>query len=80
MECVTYNCDVRDHAALSEAAADFMRRFGAPHIVIANAGVSRGTLTEYQVDIAAFQAVMDTNVMGMVHTFQPFMPQWLPPN
>jgi short-subunit dehydrogenase len=41
--------------------------------VIANAGVSRGTLTEYQEDIAAFQAVMDINVMGMVHTFQPFI-------
>lgn len=71
--CVTYACDVRDHAALAEAAADFMRRFGAPHLVIANAGVSRGTLTEYQEDIAAFQAVMDINVLGMVHTFQPFI-------
>jgi short-subunit dehydrogenase len=42
-------------------------------VVIACAGVSRGTLTEHQEDIAAFQAVMDINVMGMVHTFQPFI-------
>ena len=41
--------------------------------MIACAGVSRGTLTEHQDDIAAFQAVMDINYMGLVHTFQPFI-------
>src|SRR5260221_12686283 len=41
-----YACDVRDAAALRAAAADFITRFGVPDIVIANAGVSRGTLTE----------------------------------
>ncbi len=68
-----YPTDVRDVQAMQSAAHDFIQRFGAPNIVIANAGVSRGTLTEYQEDIAAFQAVMDINVMGMVHTFQPFI-------
>jgi NAD(P)-dependent dehydrogenase (short-subunit alcohol dehydrogenase family) len=33
-------------AALGEAAADFIARFGRPDVVIANAGVSVGTLTE----------------------------------
>jgi short-subunit dehydrogenase len=42
-------------------------------VVIAYAGVSSGTLTEHQQDIAAFQAVMDINVLGLVHTFQPFI-------
>jgi len=41
--------------------------------VIANAGVSRGTLTEEAADINGFQTVMDVNVMGLVHTFQPFI-------
>lgn len=71
--CAIYALDVRDSEALQYAAQDFINRFGAPDIVIANAGVSRGTLTEHQEDIAAFQAVMDINVMGMVHTFQPFI-------
>jgi len=71
--CAIYVLDVRDPKALQQAAADFLAQFGAPDIVIANAGVSRGTLTEYAEDIAAFQAVMDINVMGMVHTFQPFI-------
>lgn len=51
----------------------FIASYGAPHVVIANAGVSRGTLTEFQEDQLAFQAVFDTNVMGMVNTFQPFI-------
>ncbi|MFI4904748.1 MAG: SDR family oxidoreductase, partial [Burkholderiales bacterium] len=41
-------------------------------IVIANAGVSRGTLTEHPQDLAAFRAVFETNVIGMVATFMPF--------
>ena len=57
----------------SPRGADFIARFGAPDIVIANAGVSRGTLTERAEDLPAFRAVFETNVLGMVHTFQPFI-------
>ncbi len=71
--CAIYPLDVRDSLACQLAAQDFIGRFGAPNIVIANAGVSRGTLTELREDIPAFQAVMDINLMGMVHTFQPFI-------
>ena len=52
---------------------DFIRRFGATDIVIGNAGVSVGTLTQYGEDAAVFRAVLDTNVLGLVHTFQPFL-------
>jgi short-subunit dehydrogenase len=68
-----YALDIRDSAALNSAAEDFIARFGCPNIVIANAGVSRGTLTGNREDIAAFQAIMDINVMGMVQTFSPFI-------
>lgn len=68
-----YALDVRDAAALRQAALDFMARVGVPDIVIANAGVSRGTLTEYVEDEEVFQNVMDINVLGMVKTFQPFL-------
>ncbi len=71
--CSVYSVDVRQPDALHQAATDFMAQHGTPNIVIAAAGVSRGTLTEYQADIAAFQAIMDINVMGMVHTFSPFI-------
>lgn len=72
-DCTAYVVDVRDAEALRRVAADFIGKYGAPDIVIANAGVSRGTLTEHQEDIAAFHAIFDINVLGMVHTFQPFI-------
>lgn len=68
-----YAGDVRQASDLQHAATTFLERFGPPDIVIANAGVSRGTLTEYAEDLPAFAAVFETNVMGMVHTFQPFL-------
>lgn len=71
--CAVYPLDVRDAEALQQAAQDFIQRFGVPDIVIANAGVSRGTLTEHKEDLSAFKAIMDINVLGMVHTFQPFI-------
>ena len=73
ISCAIYPLDVRDSAALKAAATEFIAKFGAPNIVIASAGVSGGTLTEFREDIPAFQAIFDINVMGMVHTFQPFI-------
>ena len=68
-----YPLDVRDAAALQAAALHYLAQVGVPDIVIANAGVSSGTLTEYSEDIHTFQQVMDINVMGVVKTFQPFI-------
>jgi hypothetical protein len=68
-----YGLDVADAAALGEAARDFIARFGPPDVVIANAGVSVGTLTEMADDLNAFERVLRTNVLGMVATFQPFV-------
>lgn len=69
----TYAVDVRDADALARAAEDFIERFGVPDIVIANAGVSRGTLTELKEDGPAFKAILEINVLGLLYTFQPFI-------
>lgn len=69
----TYRGDVREPSDLLRAAADFIARFGLPDIVIANAGISRGTLTEAPEDLPVFRAIFETNVLGMVHTFSPFV-------
>jgi short-subunit dehydrogenase len=71
--CSVYAADVRDADALRAAAADFVGRYGVPDIVIANAGVSVGTVTRYAEDNLTFRDVLDTNVLGMLHTFQPFL-------
>lgn len=72
-QCATYAGDVRDPAALDRAARDFIARFGAPAIVVANAGVSLGALTDHPEDLPVFRTVIDTNVIGMVNTFAPFI-------
>jgi hypothetical protein len=69
----TYEGDVRDLQAVKAAAADFIARHGVPDIVIANAGVSFGTLTEYEEDVAAFREILEINVMGIVNAFHPFI-------
>lgn len=68
-----YPLDVRDAESLEKAAQDFINRFGVPDIVIANAGVSAGTLTGNKADLATFKGIIDINLIGMVNTFQPFI-------
>ena len=68
-----YAVDVTDAHALAAAAADFTARAGCPDIVIANAGVSVGTLTGFSEDNAVFEEVIRVNLTGMMLTFQPFV-------
>lgn len=65
--------DVTDAQALASAAGDFLHKAGVPDIVIANAGVSAGTLTEADEDLAVFARILAVNVQGMVNTFHPFI-------
>ncbi|MFO1302387.1 MAG: SDR family oxidoreductase [Burkholderiales bacterium] len=69
----TYQGDVRVAQDLARAASDFMQRFGVPDVVIANAGISRGVLTEAPEDLEVWKAIFETNVLGIVHTFAPFV-------
>jgi short-subunit dehydrogenase len=69
----TYACDVTDRDALIAAARAFDAATGGADVVIANAGISEGVLTEYYEDLEAFRRVMDTNVLAMAHTFHPFV-------
>jgi hypothetical protein len=68
-----YALDVRDDAALRAAASDFISRHGVPDLVIANAGVSVGTDPANAGDLRVLRDVIDTNVIGVANTFQPFI-------
>ncbi|HTD04812.1 SDR family oxidoreductase [Undibacterium sp.] len=68
-----YALDVNDHAALAAAAADFIQVHGKVNVVIANAGISIGTLTEYQDDLPVFADVVQTNLLATAATFSPFI-------
>ena len=69
----TYAVDVGDHAAMRAAAADFIARHGVPDIVVANAGVSVGTLGSEPADLPAVERVLRTNVVGLAATLAPFV-------
>jgi short-subunit dehydrogenase len=70
-----YEGDVTNAQVLQRAAQHFLANVGIPDIVIANAGVSHGTITggEGDSDLPVFREVFDTNVLGIVHTFHPFI-------
>jgi short-subunit dehydrogenase len=71
--CSAHSADVRDSAAMRQAAGTLIARHGLPDIVIANAGISIGTLTELAEDEQAFRDIFDINLIGMVNTFQPYI-------
>lgn len=71
--CAAQVADVRDSGAMRQAAAALIARHGVPEIVIANAGISIGTITELPEDGQVFRDIFDINVIGMVNTFQPYI-------
>ena len=73
-EIVSYAVDVADEAALAAAAQDFIRRFGAPDLVIANAGIGTGTDGAEIRDLAKLRKTLETNVVGLAATLAAFAP------
>ncbi len=68
-----YEADIKDFAAVKAAAQSFLSSHGVPDVVIGNAGISVGALTECESDMPVFRDTLETNVMGLVHTFHPFI-------
>lgn len=68
-----YALDVTDHGAMEDAAGRFIQATGGADIVIANAGISRGTLTEHAEDLPVFEQIIATNLTATVATFSPFI-------
>lgn len=68
-----YRADVRDVDAIIGVGHDCMARQGLPEVVIANAGVSIGVDSARREDLDDMRATLDTNVLGMAATFQPFI-------
>jgi NAD(P)-dependent dehydrogenase (short-subunit alcohol dehydrogenase family) len=71
--CRVYALDVTDVAALRLAAEDFIAHAGLPDIVIANAGISIGTLAEESLDLPVLERVLAVNLFGTINTLQPFI-------
>lgn len=74
VEAVCIPVDVTDRAALARAASAFLDVHGAPDVVVANAGVSAGTLTDEPGDGDEFERILLTNLRAMYDTFAAFLP------
>ncbi|HEX6297507.1 MAG TPA: SDR family oxidoreductase [Burkholderiales bacterium] len=70
----SYQLDVADERAIAVAAQDFIASFGAPDLVIANAGVSVGTRGDDVGDVAKLRRVLEVNVTGLAASLAAFAP------
>lgn len=71
--CVVYQPDVSNVRAMQSVALDWMGRWGAPDIVIANAGVAGGFDTSRLEDFAVMRRMLEINLFGVAATFHPFL-------
>jgi len=68
-----YPADVRDVDGIVATGRDCIERQGLPDAVIANAGISVGVDTAEFEDLAVFRSTLETNLLGMAASFQPFI-------
>ena len=68
-----WSADVCDAMAMQAVAQSCIDDMGLPDTVVANAGISLGVDLADAEDLPVFAQVMDTNVQGLVNTFQPFI-------
>jgi len=71
---LAYQADVTDARAMARTAQEFIARFGAPELVIANAGVGIGTHGDDLADVEKLRRVLEVNVAGLAITLAAFAP------
>jgi short-subunit dehydrogenase len=73
-KAISYAVDVTDDQALAAVAQDFVRNFGPPDLVIANAGIGTGTEGADLRDVAKLRKILEVNVAGLAATLAAFAP------
>ena len=68
-----YVADVRDLAAVTSAGRACIAAQGLPDVVIASAGISVGVDMSVESDLEVLRGVIETNILGLAATFQPFI-------
>jgi NAD(P)-dependent dehydrogenase (short-subunit alcohol dehydrogenase family) len=72
-EAATFVCDVRDEGQVKQAAEDVMKRFGAVHILVNNAGTAiRKNVIDFSLE--EWRALTDTNITGVFLACKYFVP------
>lgn len=73
-QCYCYAVDILEPDAIATAAKKFLNEVGGVDIVIANAGISSGTVTGQAGDAGVFAKIVQTNLTAMAQTFDVFVP------
>lgn len=73
VQCMTKQGDVRDRAALADAMAQAVSKFGSLDHVLVNAGITQAGSIEALGDDSV-QTVVDINVVGAIRTIQAAVP------
>ena len=68
-----YSADVTNADSMAQLAEACLQRQGLPDVVIANAGISIGVDSSLRSDLDVMAKVIATNLMGVAHTFGPFI-------
>jgi short-subunit dehydrogenase len=68
-----YSADVTNADSMAQLAEACLQRQGLPDVVIANAGISIGVDSSLRSDLDVMAQVIATNLMGVAHTFGPFI-------
>jgi NAD(P)-dependent dehydrogenase (short-subunit alcohol dehydrogenase family) len=72
-EAATFVCDVRDEAQVKQSAADVVKRFGAVHILVNNAGTAiRKNVIDFSLE--EWRSLTDTNITGVFLMCKHFVP------
>jgi NAD(P)-dependent dehydrogenase (short-subunit alcohol dehydrogenase family) len=72
-EGATFICDVRDEAQVKQAAGDVVKRLGAVHILVNNAGTAiRKNVIDFSLE--EWRALTDTNITGVFLACKYFVP------
>jgi len=76
VKVMSFKLDVSSAAQMEAMADSVSQRFGAPHLVINNAGVGSGGLI-WENTVKDWEWVLGVNVMGVVHGVRLFTPMML---
>jgi NAD(P)-dependent dehydrogenase (short-subunit alcohol dehydrogenase family) len=72
-DAAIFVCDVRDEAQVRQAAEEVMKRFGAVHILVNNAGTAiRKNVIDFSLE--EWRALTDTNITGVFLSCKYFVP------
>ncbi|HET9542370.1 MAG TPA: SDR family NAD(P)-dependent oxidoreductase, partial [Acidimicrobiales bacterium] len=75
-DAVALVCDVSDADAVEALAATTYERFGAAHLVCANAGVFQGGIS-WERSVEDWQWVLGVNLWGVIHAVKAFVPRMI---